>query len=39
MALDSSSVYIADNAIEIHGDVGATGTLRIETVDPRVIST
>ena len=37
--LDNSSVYIADNRIQVHGAVNAMGTLKIEMVDPRVVST
>ncbi len=37
--LDSSSVYISDNSLEVHGLPEIEGTVRMETVDPRVVST
>ena len=36
--LDNSSVYISDNSLEVHGFAKASGTLKIETIDPRVLS-
>ena len=38
LSLDSSSVYIHRNSLEVHGNNNATGNLTIETIDPRVIS-
>ena len=37
--IDSSSLYISDNQIELHGEPNMNGTLRLETAGPRVIST
>ncbi len=37
--LDGSSVYISDNSLEVHGKPYASGTVRIETIDPRVVYT
>ena len=36
--LDKSSVYISDNSLEVHGFVKSSGTLKIETLGPRVVS-
>ena len=37
--LDSSFLYVSDNRFELYGEPGSTGTLQLETIDPRVIST
>lgn len=39
IALDKSSVYISDNSVEVHGDPNTWGVVKLETIDPRVIST
>lgn len=39
IALDSSSIYISDNALEVHGEPSSFGYIKLETNDPRVIST
>ena len=39
IALDSSSIYISDNSVEVHGDPNTWGVVKLETIDPRVIST
>ena len=37
--IDSSSLYIADNFIDIHGTPGKSANIKLQTIDPRVIST
>ena len=39
LSLDNSSLYISDRGFELYGEPGSMGTLRLETIDPRVIST
>lgn len=39
ITLDSNSLYISDRSFEMYGEPGANGTLKLETIDPRVIST
>ena len=36
--LETRSVYITSDSVEVHGNVNTTGILTIETIDPRVIS-
>ena len=37
MEIDSSSIYISDNHIELHGEAPSNGTLILETAGPRVL--
>ena len=37
--MDSNFLYISDKRFELYGEPGAVGTLNLETIDPRVIST
>ena len=37
--LDNNSLYISDRSFELYGKPGVYGTLRLETIEPRVIST
>ena len=39
MTLDNNSQYISDRTYKIYGKPGSVGTLRLQTIDPRVIST
>jgi predicted outer membrane repeat protein len=39
ISLDSSFLYISDNKFELYGEPESTGMLKLETIDPRVIST
>ena len=36
--IDSSSLYISDNAVNLHGIPGTTINISLETIDPRVIA-
>lgn len=37
--IDSSSLYISDNSIEVHGNPSKSAQIKLETIDPRVIWT
>ena len=39
ISLDSSFLYISDNKFELYGKPDSMGMLKLETIDPRVIST
>lgn len=39
ISLDSSFLYVSDNKFELYGEPGSMGTLKLETIDPRVVST
>ena len=39
ISLDSSFLYVSDNKFELHGEPGSTGLMKLETIDPRIIST
>ena len=39
MSLDNNSLYISDQSFKLYGQPGTEGVLRLETIQPRVIST
>ena len=39
ISLDGNSLYISDNTFKLYGQPGQLGTLKLETIEPRVITT